>query len=760
MTDEKPRTGGFKIKAHRLAALMRFATPARQAAAAASATEAQSPSSTQKGLDIEQHLQQLAQMAAQSHKFQQLLQQQLQQQSQQFNQMQQQFAALAHHFNLKMDDGLPAGTQNDLSEPSSTPNAIIVNSADAKAWYTAKEFQPLLDWSQQATTDGDADGAYYLGLLLSEGRVIVPAPGKLSAGQPIAPLTLKRGKPGSPDHYRAFRLWTIAANQGHLDAQHALGWLHFNGNLQSTPKDATDAMEWTGPGGNLVPFYYSGEWGPDRPTAVKWFTSAAEGGHIDSQYALGKLYTNDKLASRDDYKTAVKWYTPAALTQAAEQGDKEAQRALGDLYLSDKLGPIDYPTASRWYTKAAEQGCADSQYALGQLHSLGHLGTPDYNAAFAWYTKAANKNHIDAHCALARLQADCKLGTQRTQTVFKWYTKAAEQGHLEFQAALGDLYSSGTIGDTPDYDAAAKWYAKAGAQGHLESQIALANIYLDGKLGYSNYTGALDWFSKAGEQGDVDSQIQAMKVYFDHRRASMCPSLGHRTWPELTKMAEEGDILSQRTLGRLYHQSNEADAKKWYAMASEQGDLESTLEAWDIAEFGHERDLWRSKAAEQGHAESQYEVGCYCLGSDTTRGVSLLTKAAEQGHLFAQSKLGSYYLGDFQGRVPIDAEAGVFWLTKAAEAGEILSVSCLAKYYSDPPGRTAVDGPAAVYWLTKAEGFRDSKVTLGDMYYEGRGVAKDLKTAFEWYSRAAEQGFCKHVSARLASKEFGPYRRR
>ena len=58
---------------------------------------------------------------------------------------------------------------------------------------------------------------------------------------------------------------------------------------------------------------------------------------------------------------------------------------------------------------------------------------------------------------------------------------------------------------------------------------------------------------------------------------------------------------------------------------------------------------WYAKAAEQGHAKSQYELGkCYKNGEgvakDRAKAVELFTKAANQDNADAQLALGKCYL--------------------------------------------------------------------------------------------------------------------
>ena len=80
---------------------------------------------------------------------------------------------------------------------------------------------------------------------------------------------------------------------------------------------------------------------------------------------------------------------------------------------------------------------------------------------------------------------------------------------------------------------------------------------------------------------------------------------------------------------------------------------------------------WR-KAAEQGDAEAQYELGhCYHYGygvtEDKTEAVKWYRMAAEQGHVYAQCWLGvCYFIGN---GVTQDKTEAIKWYRKAAEWG-------------------------------------------------------------------------------------------
>jgi len=88
----------------------------------------------------------------------------------------------------------------------------------------------------------------------------------------------------------------------------------------------------------------------DRKESVKWYTMAAEQGHVEAQFWLGVCYRQGEGVDRDD-REGVKW-----LTKSAEQGNAGAQCSLGNYYAYGYGADKDLKEAAKWYTKAAEQG--------------------------------------------------------------------------------------------------------------------------------------------------------------------------------------------------------------------------------------------------------------------------------------------------------------------------------------------------------------------------------------------------------------------
>lgn len=228
-----------------------------------------------------------------------------------------------------------------------------------------------------------------------------------------------------------------------------------------------------------------------------------------------------------------------------------------------------------------------------------------------------------------------------------WLEKAAAQGDAKAQFNLGAMYDAGQI--VPQNDAEAlKWYQKAATQGDAKAQFNLGVMYSTGRSVAVDNLEAIRWYTKAAEQGHVGAQFN-LGVLYD-RGDGILQHAG-----DTLKVAQHGqaDITLPTTTEKM---SQESEAVKWY-----------------------------QKAAEQGHALAQFNLGVmYSLGrgvpQDDTKAAHWYEKAAQQDDLDAQVNLGSLYAMG-QGVSQNDAEA-IKWYCRAATKGHTDAQFNLGMMYS------------------------------------------------------------------------------
>jgi len=153
---------------------------------------------------------------------------------------------------------------------------------------------------------------------------------------------------------------------------------------------------------------------------------------------------------------------------------------------------------------------------------------------------------------------------------------------------------------------------------------------------------------------------------------------------------------------------------------------------------------WYRKAAEQGYAKAQFNLGDMLYqgkgaAQDYVEAINWIQKAADQGNARAENALG--YLYSSGEGVPQDDKQAVACYRKAAEQGYPLAKQALGSMYFYGEGVQQDDGQAVAWYQKAAEqGDAVAQASLGYMYAYGRGVTRDRLGAIRWYRMAAAQG--------------------
>lgn len=225
------------------------------------------------------------------------------------------------------------------------------------------------------------------------------------------------------DYASAINEWRPLAEQGDVRAQFLLGEM-FDFGL-GIPESRTDA--------------------------VRWFSLAAEQGHSDAQYNLGRLYDEES-----------DWSTEETLVEFLSRG-----------------GVIkDAREAARWYHLAAEQGHARAQFFLGLKYAQGDGVLKDPEEAELWLRQGAEQGNMQFQRNLGWIYANGDGVMRDTAEAVKWYLLAAQQGHPDAQKTLGQMYADGD-GVLENFVKAHMWFNIASAIGHpsaAEKREAIEDI--------------------------------------------------------------------------------------------------------------------------------------------------------------------------------------------------------------------------------------------------------------------------------------------
>ncbi|WP_321389764.1 tetratricopeptide repeat protein [Emcibacter sp.] len=173
------------------------------------------------------------------------------------------------------------------------------------------------------------------------------------------------------------------------------------------------------------------------------------------------------------------------------------------------------------------------------------------------------------------------------------------------------------------------------------------------------------------------------------------------------------------------------------------------------------------------NAETALQKGMQAFNTrDYVTAVKYLYPEAQKGHTVAQELLSQFYA--FGNGVPQDWEESAFWATikknsgskdfdlsaymaetkekykQQASDGDPAAMFRLGQIYFEGRG-VAADPIAALNWFQKAAdaGHGFAQFQLGKIYFEGRGVPKDLEKAYHFMEAAAQNGvtLAKHTQA-------------
>jgi hypothetical protein len=153
---------------------------------------------------------------------------------------------------------------------------------------------------------------------------------------------------------------------------------------------------------------------------------------------------------------------------------------------------------------------------------------------------------------------------------------------------------------------------------------------------------------------------------------------------------------------------------------------------------------WFRKAADQGHAVAQFDLGNLYfeglgLAQSDAQTLRWWRKAAELGHAGAQMNVASML--DSGRAVNPDPIEALRWKMKAAEGGHAGAQYLVAIHYLKGNG-VEKDSARCAHWALRSaeQDHADAEYVLGLLYEVGEGVAMDVERAKAWFRRAAEHG--------------------
>lgn len=204
--------------------------------------------------------------------------------------------------------------------------------------------------------------------------------------------------------------------------------------------------------------------------------------------------------------------------------------------------------------------------------------------------RAANAGDAEAQYSLGVLGLVGKLGSTGRKKAHALLAAAAMQNHAGACFVLGMLHQHGVLVPR-SLTKAAHLFQKAARSGHARSQNALAHLMLAGHGIARNTTRALALFEAAAARGLPEAKANLGVLYLHGYGIADC----EYGLALVREAADDGLAVAQHYLAWLYHAGIRLPQ-----------DLDAAC-------------MWYARAAESGHAKSQYQLALLLLQPDDDR---------------------------------------------------------------------------------------------------------------------------------------------
>ncbi|MBL9167649.1 MAG: sel1 repeat family protein [Verrucomicrobiales bacterium] len=411
----------------------------------------------------------------------------------------------------------------------------------------------------------------------------------------------------------------------------------------------------------------------------------------------------------------------AALQRGAAEGNVAAMTALGLEYVGRLEHLDDLAEAERWLRRASEKGYAPAQTELGILLVDYRRTQAALKEADEWLGKATAQGFQPALHFRVYVYVNSLGSLRDPERAIQLLIPSAEAGDRESQFLLGSAYSKRALTSqgvvVGNQEIAIEWYEKAAQQGLVEAQFEMGNSFYYGSK--NDFHRAAAWFRVPAEQGNAEAM----------RKIAFCMLAGNKA-----------------------SEDEKRQAIRWLERAIDAGDTEAASLLKNIRDTGYISAHFRPDPASLADALGRAEKGdvdsmlflavSFWNGSNTpvdrSKGASWFRAAAEKGNAWAMYRYGMAVEGG-QGAAASFPEA-IGWYERAAAAGHRRANRELLRLYalglaSFPAGKSFPS------WLREKREhlMQDSLGFLGELYWKGELVPKNVGRAIYCYTQAADQ---------------------
>jgi len=522
-------------------------------------------------------------------------------------------------------------------------------------------------------------------------------------------------------------------------------------------------------------YYYAKDYEKSLDCYLKWCDN---GGDIDTNdigainYMIKSRKITDIIKLQDALKLLEKIASTGnpeamfAVADAVEYDDEEEQANLyqkaldagswyAEIYFARKyLAENNIEKSLDLFKKAAQAGDFPEKYdgtiekLSTKLHNIKNI-SPDemYNKAVEcyetgkyiesdkWYLKAAKAGHKESMCKAGVI---CR-GKGRYNEALEWFHKAEHAGVMMATYWIGYMYELGE-GVERDYKAAFNWYKRAANYKVSDAMFELGILYEYGRGVEEDIKKAIDWYQKAVDAGNWAGTVASGNAEALER---------------IKKLKSDSAMQSNIEKGIfLYEQGEYGEALNCLKKAAREGKSDAMVWLGKMYEDGkgvgqdYSKAMeWYIKAANMGDPDAMNNMGAMYhegkgIGKNYNCARGWYQKAINAGCDVAKNNLSRLLYA--QGKY----EEALSCFREEAEAGKSGAMTWLGNMYEEGKG-VAKNYSEAMRWYKKAAETGDTEAMcyLGDRYYKGQSVTQNYEEAAKWFRKAADGGLAKAMNA-------------
>ena len=408
--------------------------------------------------------------------------------------------------------------------------------------------------------------------------------------------------------------------------------------------------------------------------------SESKSGNVLAIHDLGKLYSTEKLGTKDE-KRSYQYYVEALHGFMEIEPDSDFIFPYEPKYEGQIMKPVDmrsyvwyrigkmhcyglgteqdHEKAFDWFLKSATEGNKFAQYSLANLYYYGNGVEKDLSQAFLWYQRSSAQGQPYASYAIAQMYNKGEYVSQSEETAQRYY-KDALSGFLKLESKdqaddnlyykLGSMFKKG-LGTDIDMDKAIDYVKRSAEMNNKNGLYEHGKALLLGEHIHQDKEKAVKLLEKAIKLENINAKRFLALEYISGEHLEQDTEKGLAM---LTECADSGDAFACYKLGKIYFKGDivlqDLDKAEKYLLSAEDneftqyalGKLYLLEEKYDIQkavdyfEKSVDRNNWSSYQLGR-----LYFFGAGGLEKDKEKSVEWLTKSANDGNEYAQNMLNN-----------------------------------------------------------------------------------------------------------------------